>query len=292
MTRGENVVGLRPEQEDELILEAEAPPAAIHLEEALPEPRAERPVVAILLGLLTLAWLGFAGWTVATGSDDRLLLLGAAIAAPLALLAVLGLLTLRTSRNEARRFLATSQGMRVESARLEARVAELTARVDANRAALADQALQLSQIGEEAASRIASLSAAFRHDGEALERHAATLTQAADAAGRELGVVLASLPKAEAQTQGIAAALSQAGEAALSQAGALEGQLSALLARGRGAGRGPAQRRGTGFGDAGDGRPVPCRARHRWRAGGGGALRPHRGDRRAGGRPGPGDRRP
>ena len=233
MTGGQNVVGLRPDQEDELILEVEAPAEAVHASEDLADPRAGRPVAAILLGLLALAWLGFVAWVLTTGAEERLLVIGATVAAPLALLGVLALLTMRTSRAESRRFLSTAQGMRAESARLEARVAELTARVDANRAALADQALQLTEIGEEAASRIASLTASFRHDGEALERHAATITQAAGAAGSELGIVLASLPKAEAQTQGIAQALNAAGEAALGQAGALEAQVSALLARGR-----------------------------------------------------------
>lgn len=233
MIGGQNVVGLRPDQEDELILEVEASAEPVHTADEPLDGSPQRPIAAILLGLLAAAWVGVAAWVLATDLDDRLLLAGAAVAAPLALLGVLALLMLRTSRTEQRRFLATSEGMRTESARLEARVAELTARVDANRAALADQALQLSQIGEEAASRIASLSAAFRHDGEAIERHAASITQAAGAASNELGIVLASLPKAETQTQGITEALNRAGEAALGQAGALEAQLSALLARGR-----------------------------------------------------------
>jgi hypothetical protein len=233
MTRGENVVGLHADQDEELILEtrAEAEPWSTPAE--LPEPAREAPILAVALVILATAWIGAVVWAVLTGATPTLLTIASAVAAPLALIGVVALLALRTSRTESRRFLSTSAGMRAESALLEARVAELTARVEANRHALADQALQLTQIGEEAAARVASLTASFRHDGEALERHAATLTHAADAAGKELGVVLASLPKAEAQTQGIAAALNQAGEAALGQAGALEAQLSALLARGR-----------------------------------------------------------
>jgi hypothetical protein len=235
MTGGNNVIGLRAESEEELILEAEMPADSFAGPEQIDEPRSGPPIVAILLGLLALAWIGFVAWAVTTQASaaEPMLRMVDVIAAPLALLGIAALLALRSSRAESRRFLATSQGMRAEAVRLETRVAELTARVDANREALADQAVQLTQIGEEAASRIGSLSASVRHEGEALERHAATLTQAAGAASTELGAVLASLPKAEAQTQGIAEALTRAGDAALGQAGALEAQLSALLVRGR-----------------------------------------------------------
>jgi hypothetical protein len=123
--------------------------------------------------------------------------------------------------------------MRAESARLEARVAELTARLQANREALADQTIQLTQIGEEAAARLAGVTAAFRQDGEALDRHAGTLAQSASAASEELQALLASLPRAQEQTDGIASGLVQAGEAALGQATALETQLLTLLARGQ-----------------------------------------------------------
>ncbi len=233
MTMGQRVVGLHADQHDELILEAPADPVAGA--EQFSEPAPDRPIAAIVLAVLAVGWLGFVAWAVATQGSGagQLLALAVAVAAPLALLGVVALLALRTSRTEARRFLATSHGMRTESSRLEARVAELTARVEANREALADQARQLTEIGDEAASRLASLSASFRHDGEAIERHAATLAQAADVAGKELGLVLSSLPKAEAQTQGLAETLNQAGAAALGQAGALEGQVSALLARSR-----------------------------------------------------------
>ncbi|MBS0505321.1 MAG: hypothetical protein JSS55_16315, partial [Proteobacteria bacterium] len=106
-------------------------------------------------------------------------------------------------------------------------------RLEANRGALADQAQQLAQIGEEAAARLAQVAQSFRQDGEALDRHAGTLTQSASAASIELGTLLANLPKAQEQTGGLAAALAQAGEAAIGQAGALETQLATLRERGR-----------------------------------------------------------
>ncbi|HEV2568399.1 hypothetical protein [Sphingomonas sp.] len=235
MTGGSNIVGLRPEPQDDLIEEDVTP--------AVPEPDYDEPsvrsgadrVIPILLALASLAWIGFAVWTLVTREQtlaDIAVFVGTA-SAPLALLGVIGLLALRTSRREATRFLSTAQGMRAESARLENKVAELTARIDANREALSDQAVQLTQIGEEAAARLATIASGFRSDGEALDRHADTLVQSADRASKELDLLLAALPKAQEQTGSIAIALDAAGSAALTQAGALEAQLSALLARGR-----------------------------------------------------------
>ncbi|WP_046347790.1 hypothetical protein [Sphingomonas changbaiensis] len=235
MSGSKKVVGLRPEHEDELIVE-DATPVYAAAEEDVPAPRSGAGVfAAILLTLLALAWIGFVAWSVVAGPDayaNLAMVIGAA-SAPLALIGVLGLLVLRTSRREAHRFLSTAHGMRAESAKLEARVGELTARIAANREALADQTIQLTQIGEEAAARLANVTATFRQDGEALDRHAGTLAQSASAASGELNALLASLPKAQEQTDGIAAALGHAGETALGQASALEAQLAALLARGK-----------------------------------------------------------
>jgi len=232
---GGKIVGLRPEHEEELFLEEANPGHAVaDAEESAPE-GASRFIVPTLLTVAAIGWIAFVTWAVIAGPDayaNLAMVIGAA-SAPLALIGVIGMLALRTSRREARRFLATSQGMRAESTRLEARVAELTARIEANREALVDQTIQLTQIGEEAASRLGGISATFREDGEKLDRHADVLGQAAQRAGNELNVLLASLPKAHEQTDRIAVSLAHTGETALTQAGALEAQLSALLSRGR-----------------------------------------------------------
>lgn len=238
MSGSKKVVGLRPEHEEELIVEEAAPAYAEAIEEE-PLPRSIGGIViAVLLALLAIAWTAFVTWSIVAGPDayaNLAMIIGAA-SAPLAVIGVAALLALRTSRREARRFLSTAQGMRAESARLEAKVAELTARIAVNREALADQTVQLTQIGEEAAARLATVTATFRQDGEALDRHAGTLAQSAGAAGNELNALLASLPKAQEQTDAVAAALVHAGEAALGQAGALEAQLATLQARGNEAG--------------------------------------------------------
>lgn len=232
---GAKIVGLRPEHEEELMLE-DMTPVPAESDAGEPAPRSRGTIAAsVLLALVAIAWIAFVVWSIAARQDafaNLAMIIGAA-SAPLAVLGVIGLLILRTSRRESRRFLSTAHAMRSESALLEARVAELTARIEANREALADQTIQLTQIGEEAASRLASVTATFRQDGEALDRHAGTLAQSASAASGELNMLLASLPKAQEQTDSIAASLTRAGEAAQGQAGALETQLSAVAARGR-----------------------------------------------------------
>lgn len=236
MTRG-NIVGLHADQDEELILEESTPavPEPVYEEQSVPARSGGTIAVAALLTLAALAWIAFVVWSIAARQDAfaNLAMIIGASSAPLALIGVLGVLMLRTSRREAARFLTTAQGLRSESAQLEQRVSLLAARLEANRGALADQAQQLAQIGEEAAARLAQVAQSFRQDGEALDRHAGTLTQSASAASIELGTLLANLPKAQEQTGGLAAALAQAGEAAIGQAGALETQLATLRERGR-----------------------------------------------------------
>lgn len=236
MTRG-NIVGLHADQDEELILEesTSAVPEPVYDELSVPARSGGTIAVAALLTLAALAWIAFVVWSIAARQDAfaNLAMIIGASSAPLALIGVLGVLMLRTSRREAARFLSTAQGLRSESAQLEQRVSLLAARLEANRGALADQAQQLAQIGEEAAARLAQVAQSFRQDGEALDRHAGTLTQSASAASTELGTLLANLPKAQEQTGGLASALAQAGEAAIGQASALETQLATLRERGR-----------------------------------------------------------
>jgi hypothetical protein len=232
MSRG-NIIGLRPEQHDEAVVDMESVPAGEPILELNgPVEPGNRAIPALLI-LSALGWLAFFGWSLATGRQAQLIMLFAMASAPLALIGVLAVLALRTSRRESRRFLATAASMRSESARLETRVAQLTACIDANRLALSDQAIQLTQIGEEAAARLASIAANIRHDGESLDRHAETLVASAGRASSELNGVLQALPKAEEQTAALAGALAAAGDTALAQAGALDSQVALLVARSR-----------------------------------------------------------
>ena len=111
---GGNIVGLRAEQEEELILEESTPFEAVPEIDAdwsaAPPRRGRGTIVAsVVLILLAVAWVAFVVWSIAAREDafaNLAMIIGAA-SAPLALIGVVGLLTLRTSRRESARFLAT-----------------------------------------------------------------------------------------------------------------------------------------------------------------------------------------
>ncbi|WP_293859342.1 hypothetical protein [Sphingomonas sp. SCN 67-18] len=196
-------------------------------------------LVPALCLLAAAAWIAFVVWTAWTGFAGvrpSMAQVGALIAttsAPLALIGVLYLLAMRTSRREAQRFGLTAATMRAESAALEARIADLSARLDANRTAMAGQADQLLALGEDATQRMQGITAAMRDEAEVIDRNAHMLRNSATAARADMAVLLASLPKAQVQTRQMVASLQEAGLGALEQAGALEAQLSSLVVRGR-----------------------------------------------------------
>lgn len=246
---GANIVGLRPdqqheEQQDDRVIEVadsaahDAGPGHDADAMAADAPPPGRGA-AMLTGALALGWLGFAGWSAAprlsagglTPADLAGLI--ALWSAPLALLGVLFLALLRTSRAESLRFADTARRMRAEAAALDYRVSELTARLEANREALAIQAEHMLRLGDDATGRLAALTAGMRGEAQEMARQAEGLKAAADAARSDLTALMHSLPRAQTQTRQLSAALQEAGVGALEQAGALEAQLSALLARGR-----------------------------------------------------------
>lgn len=206
-------------------------------EEELP-PARDRTVAAICL-VLALGWTGFMGWTFwsalggrAPGAGEIAGLIGS-LSTPLALIGVIYLLLMRTSRREARRFAATAASLRTESQWIESVLQSVTARIDENRALLADQSQQLLGIGEEASARMKVVSDAMHGEVESLGRQAQALKNAATAARADMTVLLADLPKAQVQTRRMTEDLREAGLMAHENAGALEAQLSSLTVRGR-----------------------------------------------------------
>lgn len=152
---------------------------------------------------------------------------------PLALLGIVYLLIQRTSRREARRFGRTAAAMRAEAAGLEQVTAELSARIDANRNALAEHAHQLLLLGEDSAVRLGEISTGMRSETLLLRQQAELLEKAAATARGDMGALLTDLPRAENQMRELTALLRDAGLGAHERAGALEAQLASLAARGR-----------------------------------------------------------
>jgi hypothetical protein len=157
----------------------------------------------------------------------------AALSAVPVAIGVVWLLLQRTSRVEAQRFGASARQMRAEAAALERTVAALSNVLDANRIQLADQAAALAAMGEAANDRLAGLGHGITAEVARIDSHARNLAESSAAAHASLGVLLASLPRAQAETEAVAQRLEHTGLSASEHAAALDAALVALAERGR-----------------------------------------------------------
>ena len=192
---------------------------------------------AALAALLSLLWVGGMLWL---ARDQIPFLLPvdlaqfvAALAVVPVLIGIVYLLALRTSRREARRFGSTAAAMRAEAASLERTVAMLSHALDGNRRQLAEQVATLKTMGDNASERLTSVSRGMAQQIDQAEAHAYALSQAAADAQQSLGVLLASLPRAQAEVADVQHLLDDTGLAASEHAAALAAQLAALVERGR-----------------------------------------------------------
>lgn len=247
MNGGITNIGLRPVETADDSAAADEGASAMPLPASdpwYPESEAEAPAPSrgwiwiALGGMASAGWVGGMSWlardALTRGMEPvALAQFVAALCVPPALIGVLLLLGLRTSRAEARRFGATAASMRAEAAALEARVAELTGRLDANRAALAEQAQLLTAMGEHTGSHMTALSGVMTTEAQQLGTLCAAIERAAQTVEQRLSIVFETLPKAHAETTAIADRLGATGVAASEQAALLEAQLSALAERGR-----------------------------------------------------------
>lgn len=210
---------------------------AVVEDEELPSPPSNRlwGTVAILA---VLAWLGGMLWLawpslMAPIDPIQLTLFVAALCVPPALIGILWLLAMRTSRAEARRFGATAAAMRAEAASLDRVIQALSHKLNANREMIATQTSALMAIGDSAAERLQLIGNGMSEQSRVIDQNARLLGDAADGAERKLSVVLSSLPKAQAEAAEMATRIETTGLAASEQAAALDAQLSALADRGR-----------------------------------------------------------
>jgi len=112
-------------------------------------------------------------------------------------------------------------------------LASVAARIKENRAALAEEAARLMNLGDEASDRLGRVTQYLARETAELDRKAQALDNAAATARVDIGVLMGDLPRAEAQARAAAEAMKHAGLAAHEQAGALDSQLAALTARSR-----------------------------------------------------------
>jgi hypothetical protein len=195
-------------------------------------------VVPSLAVLVVLGWFGTMGWLL-RGSfappvdPARLVQLIAALCVPPALIGILYLLTLRTSRAEARRFGASARAMRAEAASLERVVATLSRKIEENRAALAEQTNILIAMGERASEKLETAAGNAAQQARSIDASTRHFSESAADAERRVEVILSSLPKAHEEMRGLSDRVDAAGLLASERAAALDTQLSALTERGR-----------------------------------------------------------
>ncbi len=186
-----------------------------------------------------IAWIGIGGFVQYTDLEGRAPQLDditrfiAMISAPLALIGVIWVLALRTSKSESRRFSKTIDDLRTEEIRLGRMLSTINQRINASKSDLADQGDTLMALGDEAAQKLNIVSGAMRGEIEGISRHSNALKTSAAAARADMAVLLSDLPKAQVQTRQMVSDLQEAGLTAHEKAGALDSQLAALSMRGR-----------------------------------------------------------
>ena len=196
-----------------------------------------RTVLGAFLILLALAWIGASGFAFSRSgvapSLPTVISWTATASVPLALLGILWIIFGRTPRRETERFTRAVADMRKESTALESVLSIVAARLEENQARLTEEAAKLMSLGDEASDRLGRVTHYLSRQSVELDRRSTALETAAEHARVDIGVLLHDLPRAEEQAREVAAAMREAGLSAHEQAGALEGQLAALAARGR-----------------------------------------------------------
>ncbi|MBB5709075.1 hypothetical protein [Sphingomonas xinjiangensis] len=189
------------------------------------------------LAVLGSAWIGGMLWWCLPSLPDlspvALVEFIAALCVPPALIAILSLLALRTSRAEARRFGATARAMRAEAASLEQMIGSLSRRISQNREALAEQTTVLMAMGDNAAARLEAASESVTRQSQRIDTSTRMLNEGMQAIDRRFDTLSTHLPKVHAEMQGLRGRVDEVGLAASRHAAALDSQLSALAERGR-----------------------------------------------------------
>ncbi len=190
-----------------------------------------------LLGGVALIWVAGLLWIASDTIDAMSPLAIAQFAAALvslpALAGIVWLITLRTSRAEAQRFGASARAMRAEAAALERSVAALAAALETNRERLADQIRQLSSIGDAATAKLASVGRGLSEEIDQADVHARSLAEAAANAQANLTNFLTTMPRVQAEVEGMAERIDLAALAAGEHTAALDAQVIALAERAR-----------------------------------------------------------
>ncbi len=204
---------------------------------AEPERLARDWIVPTLAGIMVTAWTGgMLAWSApslpALGPIGLVSFI-AALCVPPILVGIVWLLLRRNSRAEARRFAATARSMREEARALEDVVANVRRTLAESRAELAEQTHSLMLLGDAATDRLRGIGTGMAQQTAAIGETTALLDRTTAIAEQRLSTVLASLPRAHAETADMAALLEATGLTASERVAALDAQLVGVAQRSR-----------------------------------------------------------
>lgn len=249
MTGGSKIVGIRPQHNVEGASRGRAKSGAraedlAHEPEELPSGAFARHGRRILSALALVAG---AGWTAAFALNFFESLQGRtpgmadivgvipSLSSPLILIALVWMLVARSAKGEAGRLAHTIQKLRREEQRLAETLADMSARLDANRQGLAEQAALMVEIGDDTTNRLSDVSDAMQGQLDTITHHAATLEARAAHARSDMTSLLADMPRAHAEVHRMAELLDSTSKSTTQTANDLAAQLALLAERGRNA---------------------------------------------------------
>lgn len=189
--------------------------------------------IRIILSLLGVGWVGFAGWAIVASGD----LAGgpslwasavATLVAPLILLALAYLLLIRNSRSESRRYLDTARALRTEADLLELRLGRIASQLESARQTMQDQAELLDSYGAAASSNMEASAELIASRAQTTADRAESAERAGTALAARMDMLIASIPELEDRTGRMAAQIMDNGHALAERIDTLEARLHAL----------------------------------------------------------------
>ena len=186
-----------------------------------------------LLTLAALAWTGFAlgaatSWFSRAPALAEWPALVATIAMPLALLLLLWMGALRSSRSEQARFARVAAALRDENQALGQSMHSLSLHLADAQKQLADQARIVQQLGLDAVARLQESSDKLATNASVIANANDQLARSGDVAMQRMDGLLAGLPRIDDVAQRLAVNFREAGLVAHQQGASLEATLAAL----------------------------------------------------------------
>jgi len=187
----------------------------------------------IALAAGALLWAGFSIWLFARRgfqlpAVDQIPYVITVIAIPLILIAVLYQLLLRSSVNEADRFIRITAHLRRESEALDMRLAIVNQQLDSAREAMRDQATLLEQYGASASLNLETAARTMTVHAHNSAKQAELVERAGLALAQQFGQLVEAMPVIEDRATRVTSSLDQGSAAVTDKVDKLEAKLDSM----------------------------------------------------------------